>query len=322
MQHQVCVVIAAKDAASTIAVAIGSALDQRHVSRVVVVDDGSSDATSAVAKSAAGGDPRFTLIRCALNRGPSAARNLAIAQSDEPFIAILDADDYFLPNRFEGLLAIPGWDMIADNIAFVQAIGAPVEKAGNGSVFRMQPAAFIRGNISRPGVVRGEYGFLKPLVRRDFLERHSLHYDETIRLGEDYDLYVRILLAGGRFDVVNDCGYCALVRPDSLSGKHRTADLERLVQVDQHLLAMPHLASDVARALRDHLRQASAKFHHRRFLDQRRSLGLAGALRQLGGNAEAWQSVVGGIARDKLAGLSGQSVRDTQPVRYLLSRTG
>ena len=323
MDDQVCVIIAARDSAGTIATAIRSALEQAQVGRVVVVDDGSRDDTSRVATAAAAGDPRYDLVRCESSRGPAAARNLAIGRSQESLIAILDADDYLLPGRFERLLAVTGWDMIADNVAFVQQSGVSVDPTGDGSPFVMEPAAFVRGNISRAGVARGEYGFLKPVVRREFLHRFDLRYDESIRLGEDYDLYMRMLLAGGRFLVVNNCGYCALVRPDSLSGQHRTSDLERLMQVDIDLLKRPDLETGVAAALVDHLDQSCAKFHHRRFLDRRRSHGLLSALRELGADVRLWRSVLTAIARDKLASVTGRSGNPSAPqVRYLLGRTG
>jgi succinoglycan biosynthesis protein ExoU len=322
MQESICVVIAARDASGTIAGAVRSALDQAPVRRVIVVDDASGDTTAEQALAAAAGDTRLNLIRCAVNGGPSAARNLAIAASDEPLIAILDADDAFLPGRFERLLAVPDWDLIADNIAFVQDMAVPVQPRPGGAAFHMQTAEFVRGNIGRAGVVRGEYGFLKPVLRRAFLEQHGLRYDEALRLGEDYDLYLRMLLAGARFPVLADCGYRALLRSNSLSSRHRTEDLQRLMQVDQQVLARPDLDPDLAGVLRDHLAQTSAKFHHRRFLDQRHGAGLVSAVRQLGVRADAWQAVVGGVARDKLAGFRHRQPPVAEPVRYLLNREG
>ena len=92
------------------------------------------------------------------------------------------------------------WDFIADNIAFVD------EEKAEDAHLRLEsfPAAprtlnldeFIEGNISRRGVRRGEIGFLKPLMRRDFLDAHQLRYQESLRLGEDYDLYARALTKG------------------------------------------------------------------------------------------------------------------------------
>jgi succinoglycan biosynthesis protein ExoU len=95
-------------------------------------------------------------------------------------------------------------------------------------------ATFVDGNISKRGVRRGEIGFLKPVMRRGFLDKHALRYREDMRLGEDYDLYIRALANGARYKVIHSCGYGAVVRGDSLSGSHRTEDLRRLYEADRN----------------------------------------------------------------------------------------
>ena len=94
-QEKVCVIIAAKNAQETIGRAVRSALAEPEVAEVVVVDDGSNDRTMAAAAEADDGSKRLDIIRFRVNRGPSAARNHAIAISRAPLISILDADDFF-----------------------------------------------------------------------------------------------------------------------------------------------------------------------------------------------------------------------------------
>src|ERR1700735_2324703 len=65
----------------------------------ILVDDGSSDNSVAIAEAAAKQDARFTLIRTPQNMGPSSARNLAIEAARGRFIAFLDADDLWLPEK-------------------------------------------------------------------------------------------------------------------------------------------------------------------------------------------------------------------------------
>ena len=71
---------------------------------------------------------------------------------------------------------------------------------------------FVEGNLSQKGAARCELGFLKPVMRRAFLERHGLRYDPQLRLGEDYDLYTRCLMKGARFALSHRVGYRAEVR--------------------------------------------------------------------------------------------------------------
>ena len=96
-----------------------SALDQQEVHDVIVVDDASTDETANSARSVDDGTGRLRVTRLEANGGPSVARNHAVALSGAPLIAILDADDFYLPGRFRPLLAQPDWDFIADNVAFV-----------------------------------------------------------------------------------------------------------------------------------------------------------------------------------------------------------
>ena len=316
----ICVIIAAKDAAETIGVAVRSALAQEEVGRVVVVDDGSSDATADAAAASGGGDSRLDVIRLTRNQGPSAARNRAIALSYEPLIAVLDADDAFLPGRFKRLLELTEWDMAAGNIAFVSQLGQALQAEPQDGIFDLDLAGFVRGNLTRRGVQRGEYGFLKVLLRRDFMERHGLRYDETLRLGEDYDLYARALAAGARFRVTRACGYEALLRPDSLSARHSTRDLARFAEVDRRLLGRPGLSAATREALEQHLAETRQKHLLRSFLDERQQDGPIAALGRLASRPEAWGPVVGGVLADKLAPLRrlGRSEATEKTVRYLL----
>jgi succinoglycan biosynthesis protein ExoU len=280
---QICVVVAAHNAGRTVGRAVRSALAEPEVAEVVVVDDASSDDTAAMARAADDGTGRLSVLRLDTNGGPAAARNLAIVRSRAPLVGILDADDFLVPGRFAAMLASDGWDLIADNVMFVaegshEAAPDPVPR------FMAEPAfldlpAFIDGNISRARAHRAELGFLKPLVRRAFLDRHGLRYDEALRLGEDYELYARALARGARFEVIRSCGYGAVVRPESLSGRHATADLEQLANADLRLLENETLDAVSRRALERHERDVRNRFRFRRFLDLKAEQGTGAALR-------------------------------------------
>jgi succinoglycan biosynthesis protein ExoU len=321
---EVCVVIAAKDAAATIGRAVLSALAEPEVAEVVVVDDGSHDRTAEAALAADDGSGRLAVLGLDRNMGPAFARNRAMAHSAAPLVAILDADDFFLPGRFARLLAQPDWDLIADNIVFVDQKDAATEPEAEG--FAAAPrllglAEFVDGNVSRRGARRGEMGFLKPVMRRAFLERNGLRYREDLRLGEDYEFYVRALARGGRYKVVHSCGYGAVVRPDSLSGRHRTEDLKRLHEADLSILQSEELSGDAAAALMRHARHVGARYALRNFLDIKSNAGLAAAGLHALANPGALPAIIGGIVRDKLDGVRGtraSPAADPATPRYLL----
>ena len=321
----VCVIIAARNAADTIATAIGSALREPEVAEVVVVDDASTDMTEAAARGADDGTGRLRVVRLDVNRGPSFARNMAIGCSRAPLISILDADDFFLPGRFRSLIAGVDWDLAADNIVFVRdgkpgnALAAEIKDFAAEPTF-LGITEFVAGNISRRGARRGELGFLKPVMRRAFLEAHGLGYEESLRLGEDYALYMRAMLGGARFKLIRSCGYAAVVRNDSLSGRHRTEDLRRLADADLALLAISGLAPETRAVLRRHERHVRNKYRLRRFLDLKATSGPGDALAFGLASPANFLAVAQGVAMDKLEPLERRlrPARADGGLRYLM----
>ncbi len=324
----VCVIIAAKNAAETIGRAIISALREPETAEVIVVDDGSSDGTSDISQKADDGSGRLTIARFEVNRGPAAARNHAISISNAPVLAVLDADDFFFPGRLSNLLSQTDWDFIADNIAFVDA-GTAEEAHLALEAFPSAPriltlGEFIAGNISKRGVRRGEIGFLKPLMRRDFLDAHHLRYQESLRLGEDYDLYARALTKGARYKIIHSCGYGAVVRGDSLSSSHRTIDLKRLYEADRAILAQADLPPRARTLIAQHEHHIRGRYELREFLDIKQQSGPKAALFHALGNPAAIPAIACGIFADKTERFRRQA--DAAPValggsgglRYLL----
>lgn len=280
--NEVCVIITARDAAKTISDAVRSSLALPEVKEVVVVDDDSSDSTGKIVQDIAAVDSRLRLITLTQNIGPAAARNLAIDQSNAPYISILDADDYFLPGRLTAMLKHRDWDLIADNIVFVSEDRPGIIPLDELPASRREYTLditlehFIRANIPSEKVERGELGFLKPIISRAFLDRFDLRYDENLRLGEDYDLYVRLLARGARFRVTSDVGYVARVRPGSLSGRHSSKDLGQLLSASRRHRALP-LKKEDELALEDYLSHLRSRYLLHAFLELKRRKGLLAA---------------------------------------------
>lgn len=162
-------------------------------------------------------------------------------------------------------------------------------------------ARFVRANHSPRGTSRRELGFLKPLMRRAFLLDQGLCYDETMRVGEDYDLYVRMLQQGARFCVSTEVGYAARWREDSLSPRHQTADLQAL-----YTAALAHIAVDgkddtthaALAAIGDEFCQC---FLLREFLDPRAKVGRVRAILSACCDPMTFAPVVRGILADKFS---------------------
>jgi glycosyltransferase involved in cell wall biosynthesis len=214
----VSIVVPAYQAAAHVGNAVRSALAQTmNDLELLVVDDGSRDGTAVAAYAAAAGDPRLRVIRQPENRGVSAARNTALSVARGRWIALLDADDTFAEDRLQRLVAAAEAreaDLLADHVLLVRDDGA-------------QPMFTVPArNENEPLDARqfivldsptNAIGFMKPLIRRAFLEEQKLRYPDGINAGEDFHLYVRCLLRGARLFVMKDAAYVANARTGSLS---------------------------------------------------------------------------------------------------------
>jgi succinoglycan biosynthesis protein ExoU len=304
----VCVCIAAYNAEGTIARAVTSALRQSHVAEVIVVDDASTDATAEAARRCDDGSGRLTVVVLERNGGPSTARNRAIERSHAAIFCVLDSDDFFLGDRIGRLLAAGGddWDLLADDILIVpETLGDSLTVEQPGPAPRiprvLDLSTFVLSNISRPLEPRAELGFLKPLIRRRFLDERALRYDPGLRLGEDYALYVRALMAGATFKIVGFHGYVAVERASSLSSRHRAADLDAIRAFDAACREQAGLDAAARQALAAHELATADKLALAQALEIRREKGIGPALRFLSQQPRSIRYVASEIFRARAA---------------------
>ena len=280
------IIIPVHDGEEFILRAVGSALAQTiHDVEVIVVDDASTDRTPELIAEAALRDARVKPLLLTRNLGPSAARNRGLDVARGCWVAILDADDWFLPGRLAALIAraeAAGADLISDDLLLHdEEADAPV-----GPMFGPEPLppvieapAFVWGNMPDPRQPRRGLGFLKPLMRRAFLERQGLRYPEAMRFAEDYAFYLAALMAGGRWVASPEAGYVYAVRGASLTATHRAGDLFRLCEVDAAALATPDLDPHLRAALRAHLLSVQKRAAWAGFIDAFKAGSLRGLMR-------------------------------------------
>lgn len=309
----VCVCIAAYNAAGTIARAVASALDQAEVGEIIVVDDASTDATAETARACDDGSGRLSVLSLDKNAGPSAARNAALSRSRAGIFCMLDSDDFFLPGRIGRLLTanVGDWDFLADDILIVpeelaQTAHIQSIEDAQGKNLTLDLETFVLSNVSDPRRPRAELGFLKPLIRRRFIDSRGMRYDPTMRLGEDYALYVRALMAGAIFKVAGFYGYIAVERSTSLSSQHRASDLAGIRDFDAQCLQYPGLAIRERQALLAHQQSTANKWALARGLEIKRDQGVGAALAFLAQQPRNVRYVASEIIRAKSANLSGR----------------
>lgn len=221
---KVSIVMPAYKAADFIGLAVKSVLAQTLTDwELIIVDDCSPDDTGAAALAAAGGDPRVRLVRADRNGGVARARNLGNAQAQGDWIAVLDSDDAFEPARLETLVAIAeknALDLIADDMTLVpfESIAQDGPSFLGGDFETLRPvdlAAWLEGNKaeSKSPIL----GYLKPMVRRAFLQAHQVAYLPDLKVAEDCWFVADLLASGARFAVHPAPLYRYAIRPASLS---------------------------------------------------------------------------------------------------------
>ncbi len=192
---RVSVLVAAYNAAATLDATLASALAQSHADlEVLVVDDGSTDDTAALAAAWAARDPRLRLIRQP-NRGVAAARNRALREARGEFIAPLDADDLWAPAKLERLVArlraAPAAGLAYSGWVVIDPAGRPLDRSPRWTVSGRALSQLTQVNFAGCASV--------PVFRHDALRAAPgpLGYDPRLRdlaaQGcEDWDLLLRV----------------------------------------------------------------------------------------------------------------------------------
>ena len=127
----VTILTAAYNAERTITQAINSVLAQTYTDwKLIVVNDCSTDMTQAIVSEFAAKDPRIKLINNETNLGVSLTRKKALDAATGTWIAVLDSDDMWAPNKLEKQLAFAektGADLVFTGSAFMDNDGNPID---------------------------------------------------------------------------------------------------------------------------------------------------------------------------------------------------
>ena len=246
---EVTVVLPVHDAAATLEAALASVRAQTFGDfEVLVVLNGCTDASPAIARSVAAGDRRFEVIERP-ERGLVAALNAATARAAGALLARLDADDLMEPERLalqrEALARHPEWVGVTSRVATVAVDGGPAGAGharyvawlnGLGTPEAIAQARFVDAPVCQPAVT----------LRTEALRALGGYREGPF--AEDHDLWLRLFAAGGRLGVVPEVLLTwrdhagRLTRTDPRFGADR-----RRALVHRHLVAGPLAGGRVAR---------------------------------------------------------------------------
>jgi glycosyltransferase involved in cell wall biosynthesis len=192
-QPLVTVIIPAYNAADHILATLESVSHQSYPQiEVLVVDDGSADHTADIVLLLAQSDPRFRLIRQP-NAGVGAARNRAIREARGEFIAPLDSDDVWYPDKLSKQVA--RMHQGGPNVGLVYCWSTRINAAGE-YLNRSAPIE-VEGRVLKALILRNFIGCASiPLLRKSALDQVGYYLTRAEQGGaqgcEDRDLYLRL----------------------------------------------------------------------------------------------------------------------------------
>ena len=235
----IAAIIPAFNAASYLDQALASVAGQTEpAAEVVVADDGSTDDTVDRARQWKDRLP-IKIVQLPGNLGPGPARHAAISASEAPLLAIIDADDIWLPDHLETMRAAyeqaPGL-VSAQQYTWIQGRGIDT------SLRRMRLDPIPTGDAQVFWLLRGNY-ILFPLFSRTLYDDVG-GFRDRFRVGEDWDLWIRMVRAGATITESSHPTALYRIHSGSLS-----VDPERLVHhgIDVLRVALEEAASPVER---------------------------------------------------------------------------
>jgi glycosyltransferase involved in cell wall biosynthesis len=245
------VIVAAHNAARVIGEALESAYAQTAPPlEVIVCDDGSTDDLDRALRPHS---DRILLIQQP-QRGEAAAKNAAAAAASGDFVAVLDADDVYLPARLEALgelaAARPDLDILTTD-AFLEAGGQVIRRCYD-ETWRFEV------DDQRTAILQRNFVFGLAAVRRETLLSAG-GFDESLRWACDWDRWLRLILAGSRVGLVKEplaryrLGSSSLTAQRTQLYRGRVAVLEKalrseLLSAEERAVASRALARERGRA--------------------------------------------------------------------------
>jgi glycosyltransferase involved in cell wall biosynthesis len=181
----VSVVVPAHQAASTLRTALESLLAQRpEPAEVIVVDDGSTDATAEIARGFSG-----VRVISQANAGPSAARNAGIAEASGPWVAFCDADDAWLPGKLAAQL------QVAQSRPEVSLIAGDWVRSGSAAPAEVAHNVGLSVFDYRDVLVLNRFQTSTVLARKSLLEQAG-GFVPALDGAEDWDMWLRCARLG------------------------------------------------------------------------------------------------------------------------------
>ena len=243
----VSIIIPTYNSEKYIAKAIESVLHQTFQKfEIILIDDASQDSTLSIVRSF--NDRRIKIIANKQNRGVSYSRNCGIKVAQGKWIGLLDSDDWYAPQRLEKLLSAAtatNADLIADNLFLIEdqkiicwSTLLKENQQDSSSLEMIDSVKFVESDRLHAINEKRKWslGYLKPLMRKEFLLSNGIQYDEGIAVGEDFILYLNCLRQNARYCMVPEPYYYYRTRAVSLSTRKPTEYLSQSCEITRDFI--------------------------------------------------------------------------------------
>jgi len=222
---RISVVIPVFNAGPFLEKAVLSALEQMQTEEIILIEDGSSDNSLQVCKQLVSKHEKVRLFTHPnnANKGSGASRNLGILNATCEYISFLDADDFFLPNRFEAEEKIFTENENADGVygalgfyfyseeAQIKYKNAGFSSLETTSVKEIIPPEELKWVLLDVITGKGSFSIVTLTVKKALIERSG--YFSDIRTQQDTAFLIQLALSGRLHTGIID-------RPVGLRGAH------------------------------------------------------------------------------------------------------
>lgn len=212
---------------------------------LIVVDDCSPDNTAAIVSRYLS-DPRVRLIRHPQNRGECGARNTALEAAQGEWIALLDADDWYAPNRLERMLwyaSETGEKVIHDVLWGVE------EETGASYLLRLSDVVEVPAQVKR--LTKYEYAWAhvggQPLMSHEVIQKYQLRYPLDIVRGGDFIFQCRVVVRSGSTILIPEPLYYYRLYSESMLSQARRnwrRNVDLIQTKFRALLSVPEIRED------------------------------------------------------------------------------
>ena len=206
---KISVIIPVYNAQEFLTESVKSAVSLDVVNEIILIEDGSNDDSLLLAKELEQEFKKVILIQHPDkgNHGTASARNLGVEKATNDWVAFLDADDYFLPNRFDKDIKVIKENKNIDGV--YSAVGTTYLDENSKSIFvdKMNLEAAdelttITSNVNPKDLflylIEGKGGYFCTdgiLLKKELIQKAG-GFDVTLRLHQDTDLWLKMAFLG------------------------------------------------------------------------------------------------------------------------------